>query len=123
MVLALPAGLLFEPGGADIAAAARPALADLAGMLGNIGNAIAVEGHSDPTIADDGSTRSDRAISIERAIAVAAALRAAGYPREVKTAGFGSSRFAELAGVEPRERRYALARRVDIVVRPYREAP
>jgi hypothetical protein len=48
-------------------------------------------------------------------------LREAGYIRRVAAYGVADSRYADLAAIEPVERRNRIARRVDIVVRPARE--
>jgi len=122
LVVALPSELLFARGSAEIGEGARTALYGLGTLLANIGNSIAVEGHDDPDQVATGPFRSNRALSLARALAVAAALREMGYSRDIAATGFGASRFSELAGIEPRERRYQLARRVDLVIRPYRGA-
>jgi chemotaxis protein MotB len=123
LVLALPSDLLFARGSADIADKARTVLYELGPILGTIGNTLAVEGHTDPDPPASDAVFSNRALSLARALAVADALRALGYLRDIAATGYGDSRFAELAAIEPRERRYALARRVEVVVRPYRGTP
>ncbi len=123
LVIALPSDLLFAPGSATLADAANATLYALGGVLGTIGNAITVEGNTDPEPIAHGLYRSNRALSLARALAVADALRALGYARPIPAKGLGTSRFAALAKIEPREKRYALARRVDIVVGPYRTTP
>jgi chemotaxis protein MotB len=123
MVIALPADLLFAPGSATLGEPARDALYALGGLLATIGNAISVEGHTDPEPVSGGPYSSNRALSLARALAVADALHELGYTRDIPAKGLGASRFAALAGVEPRERRFALARRVDVIVGPYRSAP
>jgi len=55
-------------------------------------------------------------LSLRRALAVRSALERAGYSRPVVARGYGASRFEALSPrLDPR-RRYALARRVDIVI-------
>ncbi len=123
LVIALPADLLFASGSATLADTGDATLYALGGVLGTIGNAISVVGHTDPEPVGHGLYGSNRALSLARALAVADALHALGYGRPIPAQGLGASRFAELATIEPREKRFALARRVDIVVGPYRSVP
>jgi chemotaxis protein MotB len=123
LVVTLPADAMFAEGSAELNERARASLYALAGLFGHIGNGLSVEGHSDPTPPTGAKARSNRALSLARAAAVADALRGYGYPRAIPASGFGASRFGELVNVEPRSRRYELARRVDLVVSPYRGAP
>ena len=64
----------------------QPVLAALAALLGNIGNAVAVQVY-DPDA---------RVTAIERATALAGALKAAGYPRDVRAAGLSGARHVDL---------------------------
>ena len=63
----------------------------------------------------------DLTAALARARAVAHMLRQVGYARRVAAYGVADAHYAELAGVEPVERRNQVARRVDIVVRPAQE--
>jgi chemotaxis protein MotB len=122
LIIALPSGLLFAPGDARPVAGARERVGHLALILRNVSNRIDVLGHTDPTpLSGAGRFASNRELSLARARSVAAMLREAGYERQLATFGLGSSRSDELAAIEPRARRYELARRVDIVVRDSRE--
>ncbi len=123
LVIALPADLLFSTGSAALGDSAYAALYALGGVLGTIGNSISVEGHTDPEPIVNGTYGSNRALSLARALAVADALHELGYARDIPAKGLGASRFAALAGVEPRERRFEMARRVDVIVGPYRGTP
>lgn len=123
LVIALPSGLLFAPGEARPVAGARERVGHLALILRNVSNRIDVFGHTDPTpLSGTGQFASNRELSLARARSVAAMLREAGYERQLATFGLGASRIDELAAIEPRARRYELARRVDIVVRDRRES-
>lgn len=117
LVIALPGDLLFEPGRAVMAERAREAVFVIGGMLGNIGNEIGVNGHTDPLAPNGGNYTSNWELSTGRAAAVANALRAAGYPDVIIAFGYADSRYAELPEL-PVKRRNALARRVDIVILP-----
>lgn len=122
LVLALPAELLFDIGSANIVPAARPVLFSLAGVLGTIGNHIDVVGHADPSSASRSRFGSNWQLSISRAVAVANELRRAGYHRPLSPSGFGDTRFADIPASVPAGEREKIARRVDIVIWPTREA-
>ncbi len=123
LVVGLPADLLFKPGSATLADSASGVLYTLGGVLASIGNAVSVQGHTDPEPIVNGPFPTNRALSLARALAVADALHDLGYVRDIPAIGLGASRFADLATIEPRERRFALARRVDVVIGPYRSQP
>ncbi len=122
LVIMVPSDLLFEPGQATPVAAARARLSALASVLRNISNRIDIYGHTDPSPVRSGRYRSNRELSIARAVAVADQLRAFGYRRPVAALGFADTRFGDVASVETRARRFEYARRVDIVVRATRDA-
>ena len=122
LVIVLPGDLVFMPGKATPAAAAMTKLSVLASMLRNISNHIEIYGHTDPSPVDNEQFRSNWELSLARAVAVADRLRAFGYPRPIATFGFADTRFSDVASVEPRARRLALARRVDIVIRSTTDA-
>lgn len=118
LVLALPSDLLFAPGSAALSPAGEQALFVLGGVARNIGNAVEVVGHTDPT----SITRdypSNWELSLDRARSVAAGLRRAGYLRDITVRGQADGRFAEVAPWRPEVDRMRLARRVDVVVRGY----
>lgn len=116
VVLSLPGDLLFPPGSAELTAHANETLFDLGGVLRYFGNRIDVQGHSDPTPPKGAGVPSNRELSLARAAAVAERLKRSGYPRPVGALGYGAARFGDLAAVESRERRFALGRRVDLVI-------
>ena len=115
LVVALPADLLFNAGDFTLTADAADAVFQLGGVLRNMPNGIAVVGHADPR--KPGSAYpSNWELSLLRAQAVAAALREGGVDGRIRARGQGDSRFADLpTGVDQAER-FALARRVDLVI-------
>ncbi|MBO6784819.1 MAG: OmpA family protein [Alphaproteobacteria bacterium] len=117
LVVTLPAGLLFESGGARISDQGRESIFVLAGALSRIENNIEVIGHADPRLIDDVSFDTNWELSLARAASVARAMTANGISRPIRIVGAGASRFDEIDPELPMERRLALARRVDIVVR------
>lgn len=118
LVLALPSDLLFAPGSADLSAAGEKALFVLGGIARNIGNAVEVVGHTDPTPIS-GAFPSNWELSLARARSVADSLRRSGYQRPVTVRGQADGRFAEVAPWRPEAERLRLARRVDVVVRDF----
>lgn len=121
LVVSLPGELLFPAGEAEPVAGAEPALAALATELRNIGNRVDVFGHTDPEPVRNARFGSNWELSLARARTVARLLRHLGYSRRIAAYGVADSHYAELAGIEPVERRNQIARRVDIVVRAVRE--
>lgn len=117
LTLTLPAGLLFESGGAILSRQGARSLFVLAGVLGRIENDIEVIGHADPRRAENTRYDTNWELSLARAAAAARALNANGVSRPIRVVGAGSSRFSEVDPALPEQRRLALARRVDIVVR------
>lgn len=117
LVIALPGDLLFHPGRAVMTERARQALFSLGGLLRNIGNQIGVNGHSDPQPPKGGEYTSNWELSVARAIAVANALRRAGYPDDIVAYGYSDSRYQQLPDL-PEQQRQAMGRRVDIVIFP-----
>lgn len=121
LIIALPSDLLFDSGRATLTPVARRAVAELATALVTLPNRIEVMGYADPRpISSDGAYPSNRALSLARADSVAVALVDAGLSRMPIASGAGDSRFYATAPTAPLEQRYALARRVDVVVLPER---
>lgn len=121
LIITLPSDLLFPSGQARLAPDARSAVAELATALVALPNRIEVVGHADPRPIPDGAPfGNNRALSLARADAVAVALVDAGLSRMPTVEGLGDSRFYTIAPTAPMEQRYALARRVEVVVFPER---
>jgi chemotaxis protein MotB len=124
LVILLPSDLLFESGQAALAPTARPALAELGGLLANLRNAVAVAGHADPDEVpseDSGADGDAWALSLARAMAVAGALRRAGYAAPMQTWAHADTR-ADMLAALPEAERARLRRRVDVVILPQRVA-
>ncbi|GAB6054236.1 flagellar motor protein MotB [Magnetospira thiophila] len=117
LVVSLPGDLLFGPSSALLSEKAQAALFELGGVLRNINNQVTVQGHSDPVPPEGGPYTSNWELSMGRAVAVANALRRAGYPENIPAQGFASSRYNLLPPL-PEAQRRSLARRVDIVIMP-----
>jgi chemotaxis protein MotB len=120
LIIAFPSDLLFERGRAQLSPRAQDAIFNLGGVLRNVGNRIGVNGHTDPMPIDGGAYASNWELSLARAAAVADALKRSGYTEDLTAYGFADSRFIQLPDLPVKER-YALGRRVDVVIMPNRE--
>ncbi|MCH2546986.1 MAG: OmpA family protein [Alphaproteobacteria bacterium] len=116
ITLSLTSDTMFKPGSVDIEPKAQQMLIQIGRFLSNLGNAITIEGHTDPRPINTAQFPSNWELSMARAVSVANTLRAQGYPYTIDVYGFGSSRHDQLAMLTP-ERRDQLSRRVDIIVR------
>lgn len=116
IILSLTSDSMFTPGSATIEAGAKPTLMQIGQFLAHIGNAVTIEGHTDPRPISTSSFPSNWELSMARAVNVANALREAGYPYAIDIYGKGSSRYADLTNL-PNDQREMMARRVDIIVR------
>jgi len=116
VVISLFGAALFESGGSTLNEAARGSIHRLGGVLANIGNQLEIYGHADPTLEEGADFESNWTLSLTRASAVAAALSAAGYERNIVVLGLGDSRYSHLNPTLSELRRGELARRVDIVI-------
>jgi len=117
VVVSLPASLLFAPADAALSAGGTHVAAAVAGALNRVANRIAVVGHSDPTpLDDDAGYASNWELSLARAVSVANAMTAAGYPFPLQAFGAADGRYYDIAQSLPRAERHQLARRVDLVL-------
>lgn len=114
--VSLPSELLFAAGTTTPQAEARAGLFELGGLLRHIDNVVEVAGHADPTAIRNGPFESNWELSLGRAAAVAALLRAAGVEGEVTVLGYGETRFDQLPSGLERAEALALARRVEILI-------
>lgn len=117
LIIALPSDLLFPEGRATLSDRAEEALFNLGGVLGNIGNQIAVNGHSDPSPPRDKEYSTNWELSLARAISVANSFKRSGYTEDIIAYGYSDSRYSQLPDL-PEEERRELGRRVDIMVLP-----
>lgn len=121
LTIALPSDLLFPGGEAALSSAGQHAIAELATALIPLPNRIALVGHADPRpFRGAGAYASNWALSLARADTVARTLAATGYTGRPTIEGQGDSRFYQVAPNLPLTTRYALARRVDVVILPER---
>ena len=118
-MLSLPTDTFFTGTGAQIDPQAMPALQRLGVVFGQFGNRLDIKGNTDPSAPPRDSAYPDNwSLSLGRALAVAQALNKAGYPGEFTVLGLGDSNYRFIDQNIPEQQRYALARRVDIVIVP-----
>ena len=120
LVISLPGDLLFVSGSSEMTQKARQALFVLGGVLRNIGNRVGVQGHTDPRpLSGRGVYASNWELSLARAAAVANELKKSGYTDYINIYGFAASRYDQLPKLIDEDARFAMARRVDIVIEPH----
>ncbi|WP_259783165.1 OmpA/MotB family protein [Aestuariispira ectoiniformans] len=116
VIISLPSRTLFLPESSLMTQSAERSLFRLAGVLNKFGNQIVIEGHTDPSPVKTGAFSSNWELSLARALAVSQYLKQAGYPYDLTAMGEGSGKYRFLNSALSEERRYELARRVDIVI-------
>jgi chemotaxis protein MotB len=120
LLISLPGDILFVSGSSDMTPQAKQALFVLGGVLRNIGNRIGVQGHTDPRpLSGRGQYASNWELSLARAGAVANELKRSGYTDYINIYGFAASRYDQLPALLDEDARFAMARRVDIVIEPH----
>lgn len=117
LLVGLPGDLLFDPGAALIRDRAEGAMFTLGAMFANVGNAIAVTGHTDPEPPSSESFASNWELSVARAASVANAISRSGYKEKIVALGFADTQYNRLPNLSDADKR-RLARRVDIIVMP-----
>lgn len=119
LVLSLPSDLLFQSGQVEVGNEGRQALFELGGVLTRVRNRIEIVGHSDPrpmTNPERSVYKTNWQLSLARASEVARVLKDVGYDRDITVRGLSSARYDELPEQIPQDEKYALSRRVDIVI-------
>ncbi|WP_421709129.1 OmpA/MotB family protein [Algihabitans sp.] len=114
--VSFPSELLFAPGTTTPRAEARATLFELGGLLRHIDNVVEVAGHADPTAIRNGPFVSNWELSLGRAAAVGALLRAAGVDGQLTVLGYGETRFDALPDDLSPAEALTLARRVEILI-------
>ncbi|MDP6343321.1 MAG: flagellar motor protein MotB [Alphaproteobacteria bacterium] len=118
LVFSLPGELVFEPGQASLHAASEPAMVALGAALQLVGNSVSLIGHSDPSPPPPNSPfTSNWDLSLARAVVLANALTASGYPHPLRVLGAADAGYADLSPGLSEGQRQRLSRRVDIVIR------
>lgn len=120
LVISLPGDLLFEGLGSHaLTAEAEEILGRLNALFNTFGNQIDIHSHTAPSAPPAGSVfRDNWTLSLGRGLVVAQHLNELGYPGDFTVMGLGSSRFLSIDADIPEARRFALARRIDLVISP-----
>lgn len=116
VTISLPSNQVFLSESSLIAGPAERSLFRLAGVLNKFGNQIVIEGHTDPSPVTSKAFSSNWELSLARALSVSQYLKEAGYPYDLTAMGLAGSKYRFLNPSLSEERRYELARRVDIVI-------
>lgn len=117
LVITLPSDLVFQSGDTRLSSGGARVMKIFADLLGNIQNHIDIYGHADERPVNSRQYPSNWELALWRAETVAQTLRTAGYRKPIMTYSMGSSRSDELPNEMTEQKRLALARRVDIVIR------
>lgn len=116
LVLSLPSALLFERGSARPKEGGETLLLEVTDLIMRMDNKIVVEGHTDPTPYKGGAFDSNWSLSMARAETVARYLKDMGLDNPIDSFGRADARFSDLSTSLPEEKRYELARRVDVIL-------
>ena len=118
LIISLPSELIFETGRASLKAEASKAISTLSFLLMNIDNRIEIRGHTDPNPISGGPFTSNWELSLGRARTVVNSLRDTGYDRPVLARGLADSFFSDIDPSLDDQKKFALGRRVDIIIYP-----
>lgn len=118
LVISLPSENLFAPGKATLLDGADEAFFRLGGVLSKIGNQVEVVGHTDRAPPESDAYPSNWELSLARSETVAGILKKVGYSGSAVVLGAADGQYRHIDTRIPEEKRNALARRVDIVIRP-----
>jgi len=120
LVIALPSDLLFESSQASLRPEARNVLVIVGSLLRNVRNKIEIYGHTDPNqIRYAREYANNWELSLARSLTLSDTLKAMGLRRQIAVLGFADAKFADLPKSLPQSEKFALSRRVDIVIYPY----
>ncbi len=119
LIISFVGDTYFNPGANTVSEKLTDGVRLLGESLRYVKNRLEVYGHTDPTPMTNATslTRSNWGLSLSRALSVADSLTRAGYGFPIRAFGMADSRYHELADVLDEEKRFSLARRVDIVIR------
>lgn len=119
LVISFVGDTFFQAGNDNVSTQLQNATSLLGDSLRYLKNRIEVYGHSDPVPVSNSSADklSNWGLSISRALSVSDTLKKSGYGYPIRVFGMADSRFFELRKAGTLEEQYAMARRVDIVIR------
>lgn len=117
VVISLAGGAAFQKGSINTTRRAEQGLVFLSDILSNIGNRIDVHGNADPEPINTAAYPSNWALSLARAMTVARELQEKGYVYRIRSYGRGASHASTITTRIDDDERFALGRRVDIIIR------
>ena len=119
LILSFAGDTYFNLGGDAVSETLINGVRELGDSLRYVKNRLEIYGHTDPTPMTKGTStlQSNWGLSLARAASVADILAKAGYVFPIRVYGMADSRFHELNDIADLEKRFSLARRVDIVIR------
>lgn len=119
LIISFTGDTFFQAGDNEVSAQLQNATRLLGDSLRYVKNRIEVYGHSDPTPVSNLSANklSNWGLSLSRALSVSDTLKKSGYGYPIRVFGMADSRFFEQQKLGTLEEQYAMARRVDIVIR------
>lgn len=119
LIISFAGDTYFNLGGDAVSDELIGAVRELGDSLRYVKNRLEVYGHTDPSQMTKGTSaqKNNWGLSLSRALSVADTLTKAGYSFPIRAFGMADSRFHELSHVADLEKRFSLARRVDIVIR------
>jgi len=118
LIISLAGPDFFKPGTEKEAGNVVEVVRLIGDTLRHIRNRVEVYGHTDPdpVTSPTAKYKNNWVLSVARALSVASELKKAGYIYPIRAFGMADSRFNELAAIEDVQKKYAFARRVDIIV-------
>lgn len=118
LVLSLPGDLIFSPGQTQLRHDSQRAMVALGATLKLFSNGIELVGHTDASpLPPNSPFSSNWDLSLARALALANALRSAGYANSIKVLGAANGAYHDISPRLASARRDMLARRIDLVIR------
>lgn len=119
LIISLAGWDFFKPGTEKEGGEVVEVIDMIGSTLHHVNNQVEVYGHTDPDPITSPTAKysNNWALSLARALSVANELERSGYDYPIRVYGMADSRFSELIFVDDKVKKYALARRVDIVVR------
>jgi len=117
IVISLPGDLYFIPGSDALNEERTSTMRQLAQLIRPTRNRIQIEGHTDPRPYSGNAFSSNWELALARANTIANLLQQFGYGGSIRRVGRGASVFHEISQDLPRQERYKLARRVEIIIR------